>query len=87
MELFEETKKQYDHKRMFNYYLDKLSEKFEGKLMLSRKDVANTLSMSESTLYRNMQKEADLPKFKKIGGGHYYFPLDGVAKWMAKQAS
>lgn len=87
MELFEETKKQYDHKRMFNYYLDKLSDKFEGKLMLSRKDVANTLSMSESTLYRNMQKEADLPPFKKIGGGHYYFPVDGVAKWMAKQAS
>lgn len=87
MELFDETKKQYDQKKIFNFYLDQLTIQYEGKLMLSRKDVAHTLSMSESTLYRNMQKGADLPPFKKIGGGQYYFPINGVASWLAKQAS
>lgn len=87
MELFDESKKQYEQKKIFNYYLDQLTVQFQGKLVLSRKEVANTLSMSESTLYRNMQKKADLPPFKKIGGGKYSFPIDGVARWMAQQAS
>jgi predicted DNA-binding transcriptional regulator AlpA len=77
----------YDVNNTYNYYLDKLNQQFNGKLMLSKKEVAVAIGMSESTLYRNMQRRVELPPFKHFGATHYAFPLTGVAKWLALQSS
>jgi predicted DNA-binding transcriptional regulator AlpA len=77
----------YDINGTYNYYLDKLNQQFSGKLMLSKKEVGAAIGMSESTLYRNMNRRVDLPPYKKYGATHYAFPLTGVAKWLALQSS
>lgn len=73
--------------KAYNFYLKQLAEQFGTRFMLSKKEVSLVIGMSESTLYRNLQKRVDLPPFKKEGNSHYLFPMEGVARWLAEQSN
>lgn len=56
-----------------------------NKITLNRKEVAQELSISLSTLERNLQENSLPIKFKRIGNGpkaRYIFPLKSVADYL-----
>ncbi len=56
-----------------------------NKITLNRKEVAQELSISLSTLERNLNENTLPLKFKRIGNGpkaRYIFPLKAVADYL-----
>jgi len=56
-----------------------------NKITLNRKEVAQELSISLSTLERNLSENTLPIKFKRIGSGpkaRYVFPLKSVADYL-----
>ena len=59
----------------------RLYELFPGRMALTREETAQILGCSERTLQRN----ATIPSIKM--GGLVRYPIDGLARWMAKGAA
>lgn len=56
----------------------RLYELFPGRLVLTRKETARVLGCSE----RTVQRCTGIPRLKTNGMVRY--PIDGLARWMAK---
>ncbi len=69
--------------------IELLQQQFPNKAMLCKKQVAQVLKVSESTINRALAaNELDkLPKFKRFGRGKkapYRFPIVEVAKFLSE---
>lgn len=58
----------------------RLYELFPGRMALTRKETAKILGCSVRTVQRN----TGIPCMKT--GGMVRYPIDGLARWMAKEA-
>jgi nucleoid DNA-binding protein len=70
--------------------IELLQSQFPGKVMLSKKQVAQILNISQSTLNRALASNelAKIPKFKRFGRSEkapYQFSIVEVAKFLSSE--
>ncbi len=74
------------YQEQFNFCLDYLKTKYK-KLMLSKKELAQELGISESTINLYISKNTNLPDYKKMAVGknsRVMFPLINVAQFLTE---
>lgn len=74
------------YQEQFTLCLDYLKTKYK-KLMLSKKELAQELGISESTINLYISKNTNLPDYKKMTDGknsRVMFPLINVAQFLTK---
>ena len=75
-----------NYQEQFTLCLDYLKTKYK-KLMLSKKELAQELGISESTINLYISKNTNLPDYKKMAVGkntRVMFPLINVAQFLTE---